>query len=131
MLIKASYIITMGGKGVIKDGYLAFNEEGKITYVGKEKLDEGDVLNLEGRIIIPGLINAHTHVAMTVLRGLKDDVVLSEWLYNYIFPAEARLKAEQDAEEARLKAEEEARIQAEKEAEEAKGLIERAKRSGK
>jgi len=94
MLIKASYIITMGGKGVIKDGYLAFNEEGKITYVGKEKLDEGDVLNLEGRIIIPGLINAHTHVAMTVLRGLKDDVVLSEWLYNYIFPAEARLKAD-------------------------------------
>ena len=40
--------------------------------------------------MLPGLINGHTHVPMTLLRGLKDDVTLEEWLTKSIFPAEAK-----------------------------------------
>ena len=47
---------------------------------------------IDGRrnLILPGLINGHTHAPMTLLRGLKDDVTLDVWLKNYIFPAEAK-----------------------------------------
>ena len=45
---------------------------------------------LDGHILIPGLINAHTHAAMTLLRGLADDLPLHEWLNNHIWPAESR-----------------------------------------
>ena len=41
-------------------------------------------------MIIPGLINGHTHIPMVLLRGLNDDVTLDDWLRKYIFPAEAR-----------------------------------------
>jgi len=43
-----------------------------------------------GKIIIPGLINGHTHIPMTLFRGLADDLDLQEWLTKYIFPAEAK-----------------------------------------
>ena len=45
---------------------------------------------LEGHLLIPGFINAHTHAAMTLLRGLADDLPLHDWLNNHIWPAEAR-----------------------------------------
>jgi 5-methylthioadenosine/S-adenosylhomocysteine deaminase len=47
-------------------------------------------LNLAGGILIPGLINGHTHAAMTLFRGLGDDTNLQDWLQDYIFPAEAK-----------------------------------------
>ena len=43
-----------------------------------------------GKVVIPGLINGHTHVPMTLFRGLADDLDLQEWLTKYIFPAEAK-----------------------------------------
>jgi 5-methylthioadenosine/S-adenosylhomocysteine deaminase len=45
---------------------------------------------LEGHLLIPGFINAHTHAAMTLLRGLADDLPLHDWLNNHIWPAEGR-----------------------------------------
>ncbi len=42
------------------------------------------------RLVLPGFINGHTHVPMTLFRGLHDDVTLNDWLYKYIFPAEAK-----------------------------------------
>ena len=53
-------------------------------YTAKETLDAG------GQIILPGLINTHTHAAMVLYRGLADDLALMEWLEKYIFPAEAK-----------------------------------------
>jgi len=47
-------------------------------------------IDAHGKLLLPGLINAHTHVPMCLLRGLKDDVTLDDWLRNYIFPAEAK-----------------------------------------
>lgn len=48
----------------------------------------------EESIIIPGLVNGHTHVSMSIFRGLAEDLSLMNWLQNYIFPIEARLKRE-------------------------------------
>jgi 5-methylthioadenosine/S-adenosylhomocysteine deaminase len=48
------------------------------------------VLDLSGHALIPGLINAHTHSPMTLLRGLADDLPLMTWLHEHIWPAEAR-----------------------------------------
>jgi 5-methylthioadenosine/S-adenosylhomocysteine deaminase len=49
-----------------------------------------DTINAKGKLIIPGLINGHTHIPMVLMRGLIDDVTLDDWLRKYVFPAEAR-----------------------------------------
>ena len=49
-----------------------------------------ETINSSGQIVLPGLINTHTHAAMVLFRGLADDLALSEWLNKYIFPAEAK-----------------------------------------
>lgn len=48
------------------------------------------VLELTGHVLIPGLVNAHTHAAMSLMRGLADDLPLMTWLHDYIWPAEKR-----------------------------------------
>ncbi|MEO5668004.1 MAG: amidohydrolase, partial [Bdellovibrionota bacterium] len=93
-LLKARYVSTLqkGRPFVEKD--ITIGITGKnIAYVGpavgthqaKKTKDYGEAW------IIPGLINAHTHLPMTLFRGFSDDVPLQEWLTKYIFPAEARL----------------------------------------
>src|SRR5262245_29852406 len=47
-------------------------------------------IDARGKLVVPGLINGHTHVPMSLFRGLNDDVVLDDWLRKYIFPAEAK-----------------------------------------
>ncbi|CAK0750545.1 5-methylthioadenosine/S-adenosylhomocysteine deaminase [Gammaproteobacteria bacterium] len=49
----------------------------------------GEIVELPGHLLIPGLVNAHTHAAMTLLRGIADDLPLKEWLQQHIWPAEA------------------------------------------
>ncbi len=49
------------------------------------------IIDARGGIVMPGLVNAHTHAAMTCFRGMADDLPLMTWLNNHIFPAEARL----------------------------------------
>ena len=48
------------------------------------------VIDARGALILPGLINAHTHMSMSLFRGLADDLALDDWLHKYIFPAESR-----------------------------------------
>jgi 5-methylthioadenosine/S-adenosylhomocysteine deaminase len=50
----------------------------------------GQTIDAKGALVLPGFINGHTHAAMTLLRGLHDDVTLDDWLRKYIFPAEAK-----------------------------------------
>ena len=73
-------------------------EDGKITYVGEEKKVSGDAwdrqIDAEGNLLMPGFKNAHTHSAMTFLRSYADDLPLQEWLYNQVFPMEAKLTEE-------------------------------------
>lgn len=51
-------------------------------------------IDARGGLILPGLVNGHTHAAMSLFRGLADDLPLMEWLNNYIFPAEVRMDAD-------------------------------------
>ena len=74
-------------------------EDGKITYVGEGKADtDGKSFDREidakGNVVMPGFKNAHTHSAMTFLRSYADDLPLQEWLYNRVFPMEAKLTPE-------------------------------------
>ena len=71
-------------------------KDGKIVGVGPQlPVPPGaKIFDATGYLAIPGLINAHTHAAMTLFRGFKDDVDLWEWLQEHIWPAEAKLEAE-------------------------------------
>ncbi len=82
-------IIPRGAVAVSGDRITAVGPEAEVGAVSAARtLDAG------GGIIMPGLVNAHTHAAMTLFRGLADDLPLMEWLNDHIFPAEARLDAE-------------------------------------
>ncbi len=52
--------------------------------------DAEEIINAEGALIMPGLINSHVHSPMTIFRGMADDLPLKTWLFDHIFPAEAR-----------------------------------------
>ncbi len=88
-------IITMCDETpTVSGGYVGV-EGRKITYVGKER-PEGEVkrtIDCKDKILMPGLINTHTHTAMSLLRGYADDYALNEWLFDKVFPTEARLTA--------------------------------------
>ncbi|MGA9351942.1 MAG: amidohydrolase family protein [Anaerolineae bacterium] len=60
-------------------------EEVERVYRGRERIDASD------KLVMPGLINAHTHAPMTLFRGIADDLPLETWLYKYIWPAETKL----------------------------------------
>lgn len=79
---------------LIRRGYLGVSE-GKIAYLGEEEPQEGAKRTIDGRgkVLMPGLINAHTHLGMTALRGYADDVRLHEWLHEHVFPVEGRMDA--------------------------------------
>jgi 5-methylthioadenosine/S-adenosylhomocysteine deaminase len=71
-----------------------FIEENKITKIGKGLKESADVvIDANGKIVSPGFINTHTHLAMTLFRGVADDLELMEWLQKHIWPREAKLKA--------------------------------------
>ena len=64
-----------------------------IVHIGAE-IPAKRVIDLKGKILIPGLINTHTHIPMTIMRGRADDLDLQDWLFNHIFPIEERLERE-------------------------------------
>ena len=79
---------------VIDHGAVAI-DHGRIASVGAAaEIDAAytarEVVDATGKVVIPGLINGHTHVPMTLFRGIADDLDLQEWLTKYIFPAEAK-----------------------------------------
>lgn len=98
LLIINGTVITMDGEdSVIENGAVAVKGE-NIAAVGKEsELSACKALkriDAHGGIIMPGLINTHTHASMTIFRGLADDLPLMAWLNDHIFPAEAGLTPE-------------------------------------
>jgi 5-methylthioadenosine/S-adenosylhomocysteine deaminase len=72
---------------VVRDGRIA--DIGRITDVPLPSKGSFEKIDATDAIILPGLINAHTHAAMTLFRGLADDLPLKQWLFEKIFPAEA------------------------------------------
>ncbi|TKJ24878.1 MAG: N-ethylammeline chlorohydrolase [Hadesarchaea archaeon B3_Hades] len=95
ILIKDGYIITMDAqRRILERGSVAI-EGDKITAVGKDVQERADtVIDVRGKAVLPGLINAHTHLSMTLLRGVADDMPLMEWLETKIWPIEKNLTAQ-------------------------------------
>jgi len=95
LIVSGGIVVTMDGpRTIYDDGAVAVQgdtiaavgprAEIESRYTTAQTIDAGDTL------VLPGFINGHTHVPMTLFRGLHDDVTLTDWLYKYIFPAEAR-----------------------------------------
>lgn len=87
---------------IIRNGYILQNtverkdiriRENVITEVG-EDLKGDDTIDASAHLVMPGFINTHTHLAMTLLRGYVDDVPLQEWLRDYIMPKEMKLRSD-------------------------------------
>jgi 5-methylthioadenosine/S-adenosylhomocysteine deaminase len=100
VIIRGGTVVTMDGSSrVIENGAVAVRRE-RIVAVGAAseiaaKYAAARTINAEGKVVMPGLINTHTHVPMVLFRGIADDLVLMEWLQKYIFPAEAKNVDEQ------------------------------------
>lgn len=94
ILITGGTVITMAGPN-IEDGSVAIRN-GEIVAVGpSSEVDRRfrnakTVIRAGGHAVLPGFVNAHTHVPMTLFRGIADDRDLMDWLTNFIFPAEAK-----------------------------------------
>lgn len=73
-----------GAVAVAGDSILAAGPEKEI----RQSFDAQEIIDCEGKVVMPGLINAHTHVPMTLLRGLADDLRLDVWLMGYMMPVE-------------------------------------------
>ncbi|MDD5167592.1 MAG: amidohydrolase [Syntrophales bacterium] len=95
ILITGGTILTLDEQNTkLTAGAVAISGD-EIVAVGKKEdilrsFSAGETIDIPESIIMPGLINAHTHAAMTCFRGIADDMELMDWLNNYIFPAEAR-----------------------------------------
>jgi len=97
ILIKNGTILSMDSKNsIIEDGLIGIKGDA-ISYIGKglkKRFDAKTLIDAKGGIILPGLINGHTHAAMSLYRGIADDLPLMEWLNNYIFPLESKINAD-------------------------------------
>ena len=93
LIVSGQSVVTMDAAGtVIGNGAVAINE-GIIVAVGASddiaaRYKAAETIAGEQRVLMPGLVNGHSHAAMTLLRGVADDLALMDWLNNYIFPAE-------------------------------------------
>jgi 5-methylthioadenosine/S-adenosylhomocysteine deaminase len=95
LIVSGGTIVTMdGSRRLIDNGAIAVGR-GRVVAVGEraeieKKYSARETVDASGRLVIPGLINGHTHIPMTLFRGLADDLDLQDWLTKYIFPAEAK-----------------------------------------
>ncbi len=94
LVVSGGTVVTLDAAGrVIENGAVAV-VGGDIVAVGtavevEARFPEAERIDAAGGLVVPGLVNAHTHVPMTLFRGLADDLELMDWLENHIFPAEA------------------------------------------
>ena len=93
LIVEGDWVVTMdAGRRIIEGGAVAV-DQGVILAVGttaeiRAAYTARDTLPGAARVVLPGLVNGHSHAAMTLLRGVADDLALMDWLENYIFPAE-------------------------------------------
>ncbi len=94
-LINAKWIIPVEPKNTVYEDHSIAIKDGKIEAIlptdkARDKFTATEEHNLGQHALIPGLINAHTHSAMNLFRGLADDLPLMDWLNNHIWPAETK-----------------------------------------
>ena len=94
LLLLPSWIVPVEPAGVVLRDYALGVRDGCIALLAprSEALRQPakETLELPGKVLIPGLINAHGHAAMTLFRGMADDLPLQTWLQDHIWPAEGR-----------------------------------------
>ena len=94
LLREVSYIVTQDSeRRVLRDKDVLI-KEGVIESIGELPASADEIINCRGLIAIPGLINTHTHIPMTLLRGVADDMPLKAWLSEKIWPMEANLRSD-------------------------------------
>jgi len=94
-IIRNCHLITMDRANTSYENGAIVIEGGKIIDVGDEfsvtaKYKDAETIDAGGGIVVPGFIDTHTHSAMTLFRGMADDLPLMDWLNNHIFPAESK-----------------------------------------
>ncbi len=99
-LIHARWVVPVEPDNRILDYHSIAIDDGRISAVlpsaeARQSFQPRVNLELDDHCLIPGLINAHTHAAMTLLRGVADDLHLMDWLQNHIWPAEQKWTSEQ------------------------------------
>jgi len=93
LIVAGDYVVTMNAADEVRRGTAIAIDDGVIIAIGpaaeiETNYSARELLAGKDRVVLPGLINGHTHAAMTLLRGVADDLALMDWLNNYIFPAE-------------------------------------------
>ena len=95
LIIMGDYVVSMDASASVYENGAVAIDDGLILAVGPAKeitaeYSAAETLAGANRIVMPGLVNGHSHAAMTLLRGVADDLGLMDWLNNYIFPAEVQ-----------------------------------------
>jgi 5-methylthioadenosine/S-adenosylhomocysteine deaminase len=96
ILIRGGAIVTMDdARHLYPNGYLAIRGDrivgvGEMAELAAKNYRPRQIIEAQGKAVLPGLINTHTHIPMVLFRGIADDLDLQEWLTKYIFPAEAK-----------------------------------------
>ncbi|MDT0635447.1 TRZ/ATZ family hydrolase [Spectribacter hydrogenoxidans] len=98
-LILPRWLIPVAPSGAVLEGHALAVDGGRILAVlpaaeAGERFTARETIELPRQALIPGLINAHTHAAMNLMRGLADDLPLMQWLQEHIWPAEGRFVSE-------------------------------------
>jgi 5-methylthioadenosine/S-adenosylhomocysteine deaminase len=107
LLIHPSWIVPVEPRNVLLDDHAVAVSSGRIAQIlpaaqARATIAAKEVLNLPGHLLIPGLVNLHTHAAMTLMRGIADDLALMDWLSKHIWPAEAKHVSPQFVEDGTL-----------------------------
>jgi 5-methylthioadenosine/S-adenosylhomocysteine deaminase len=95
LIVVHGTVVTMDAtRRILEDGAIAVQGDTIVGVDSTQRIEaaygSGKVIDAHGALILPGLINAHTHMSMSLFRGLADDLSLDDWLNKYIFPAEGR-----------------------------------------
>jgi len=93
-LICAAYVVPVAPRGALADHAVAV-KDGRIVAIlpaaeAMARFDARDVVRLDRHVLMPGLVNLHCHAAMTLMRGIADDVPLMTWLQQHVWPVEAK-----------------------------------------
>jgi 5-methylthioadenosine/S-adenosylhomocysteine deaminase len=100
LILAARYIIPVRPAGTVLEGHAVAVRDGRIAEVGDaQSLLQANPaarrVDLPTHVLIPGLVNLHTHASMALMRGLADDLPLMEWLTQHIWPAEGKHVSEE------------------------------------
>ena len=95
LVINNGIVITVdGARRILNPGSIAINGNTIVAIDTPANIAAryraADTIDATGKVVMPGLINTHTHAAMVMYRGLGNDLALMDWLQKYIFPAEAK-----------------------------------------